>query len=201
MIDPANITNYNPTDAELEEQILFWICAAGKNGTTAARCLEKFLNLTSYYDYKDVTPFNIIRLVLATKSPKPLAEIMKEAGIGCYNHKARTFHQLVHADIDLRSCAPEELEQIYGIGMKTSRCFILHTRKNAQVAGLDTHMLKHLKVMGVRKVPKTTPGSKKVYLRLEKKVLKFAKRMGFTPAEYDLAVWNKYSVKSTSGGK
>ena len=126
---------------------------------------------------------------------------MKEAGIGCYNHKAMTFHQLVHADIDLRTCAPEELEQIYGIGMKTSRCFILHTRKDAQVAGLDTHMLKHLKAMGVRKVPKTTPGSRKVYLRLEKKVLKFAKRMGFTPAEYDLAVWNKYKVSSKKGGQ
>jgi len=193
MIDPANITNYKLTDAELEEHLLFWICAAGKNGTTAARCLEKLLSSTTY---NNKSPFGVIREIINTKVPKPLTELMKWAGIGCYTHKARTFHQLVHSDIDLKTCSSEELEQIYGIGMKTSRCFILHTRKNAQVAGLDTHMLKHLKAMGVKKVPKSTPASKKTYLRLEKKVLKFAKRMGFTPAEYDLAIWNKYKVQN-----
>jgi len=193
MIDPTNITNYDLSYAELEERILFWVCAAGKNGTTAARCLEKLLSAVTH---NNASPFLIIRQVISTKEPMPLADLMKWAGIGCYTHKAWTFHQLVHADLNLRTCTADELEEIYGIGMKTSRCFILHSRRNAQVAGLDTHMLKHLKVMGVRRVPKATPGSKKMYLRLESKVLKFANRMGFTPAEYDLAVWNKYKVES-----
>jgi len=193
MIDPAHITNYDLSVPELEEYILFWVCAAGKNGTTASRCLEKLLSAITY---NNRSPFLTIREVLSTEEPKPLVELMKWAGIGCYTHKARTFDELVHSQINLRTCTPEELEEIYGIGMKTSRCFILHTRRNTQVAGLDTHMLKHLKTMGVRGVPKSTPGSKKLYTRLEKKVLKLADRLGFTPAEYDLAVWNKYKVKS-----
>jgi hypothetical protein len=47
MINPTNITNYNLTTAELEEHLLFWVCAAGKNGVVAASNLDKFLkNLT-----------------------------------------------------------------------------------------------------------------------------------------------------------
>ena len=60
MIDPNGITNYNLTDEQLEEHILFWVCAAGKNGTTAARCLDKFLETLGRT--KDFSPFQLIRL-------------------------------------------------------------------------------------------------------------------------------------------
>ena len=192
MIDPANITNYDLSDAELEEHLLFWVCAAGKNGTTAARCLEKLLSAITF---NSITPFYAIKLVADTNVPKPLLELLKWAGIGCYTHKARTFKELVNKKLDLRTCTTDELEDVYGIGMKTSRCFLLHTRKNVQVAGLDTHMLRHLTNLGISRVPKSTPASKKQYLRLENQVLKLAKEAGMSPAEYDLMIWNKYKVK------
>ena len=192
MIDPADITNYNLPDSGLEEHLLFWVCAAGKNGTVAARNLEKLLSATTY---NNISPFQIIRKVLDTNIPTPLVDLMKWAGIGCYNHKARTFTELVNSNLDLRTCTVEDLESIYGIGMKTARCFILHTRKDAQVAGLDTHMLKHLTNLGISRVPKSTPGTKKLYVRLENEVLKLAKKAGLSPAEYDLQVWNKYKVR------
>ena len=197
MIDPATITNYGLSDPELEEHILFWVCAAGKNGTTAARCLEKLLSAITF---NQQSPFQIIRLVLSTKEPEPLPDLMKWAGIGCYNHKARTFEELVHSKLNLRTCTPDDLEKIYGIGMKTSRCFILHSRRNAQVAGLDTHMLKYLTNLGISRVPKSTPGSKKLYKYLENEVLKLAREKGMTPAEFDLFVWNQYKIKSEPQG-
>lgn len=192
MIDPTNITNYNLTDEELEEHILFWVCAAGKNGTTAARSLDKLLSII-VYDGR--SPFEAIRYICNCAGINiPL--MMKDVGIGCYKHKSRTFYELAHSDLNLRTCAPEDFEKIYGIGRKTSRCFILHSRKDAQCAGLDTHMLKHLRAVGVENVPEQTPASKKQYERLEKEVLKLANGAGMSPADYDLKVWNSYSVKT-----
>ena len=197
MIDPSNITNYNLTDVELEEHILFWVTAAGKNGRTAARCLEKFMVDTAA-KYQNNTPFAAI---LKTKSLFDLPEKLKSCGIGCYNNKARSFYELAVAKftnkLDLKTCSTEELEKIYGIGMKTSRCFILHSRKGARLSGLDTHMLKHLREVGIEDVPKSTPSSKKKYLILEQEVLRLSDEAGMSPADYDLEIWNTYSI----GGK
>lgn len=190
MIDPSNITNYELTDKELEEVLLFWICAAGKNGTTAARLLNDLLIDVHADTYG---PFNAFKLY---NSIELIALELKEHGIGCYNHKARTIYEIVNSDLNLRNCTSEDLEKIYGIGMKTSRCFLIHSRKNSQYAGLDTHMLKHLRAKGISDVPKTTPSSKKQYKRLELEVLRLSKETGKTPAQYDLDIWNKYSIKS-----
>ena len=89
----------------------------------------------------------------------------------------------------------EDLEKIHGVGMKTSRCFILHSRKDAQYAGLDTHMLKFLRSKGID-APMSTPSSKKQYLTLEKYVLYYAQLAKRSPADFDLEIWRQYSVKS-----
>jgi 3-methyladenine DNA glycosylase/8-oxoguanine DNA glycosylase len=188
MIDPEKITEYDPPVKRLEELMLFWICAAGKNGHTAARCLDSLLK--SIDDKKGRSPFELVR-----RTPG-LPELMKIHGIGCYNSKARTFKEIARSGLDLKTCTTEELEAIHGIGMKTSRCFIMHSRRDANCAGLDTHILKHLRAKGVKNVPKATPGTKKEYLRLEKEMLKLIKKSGMSAADYDLMIWNKYSVKS-----
>lgn len=193
MIDPCNITNYDLTDNELEERLLFWICAAGKNGKTAAKCLDNLLN--RIWPMRNCgSPAGAI---FKTVSLFDLPQIVKECGIGCYNSKARSFIELSIAllrGLNLRTCSAEDLEKIYGIGMKTSRCFILHSRRDAQYAGLDTHMLKFLRSMGIS-APVSTPNSKKQYLTLEKYVLYFAKLSGMSPSDFDLMVWNSYANK------
>lgn len=200
MINPEKVTNYRLSDRQLEEFILFWVCAAGKNGRTAARCLEKFLRSQRAF-YDNSSPFIA---VLKAHGKYNLPQLLKECGIGCYNSKAKTFFELAIAkykgELDLRTCTPSDLETIHGIGPKTARCFILHSRKNAQVAGLDTHMLKHLRALGYPDIPKTTPTGKK-YLTIENYVLSLAKEAGMSPADYDLMIWNKYSVKSIPGRK
>ena len=194
MIDPSKITIYNATDGELEELILFWVCAAGKNGRTAARCLDKFLKLIGEPYGKHMDSISKVY---------NLPKLLQLCGIGCYNSKAKSFLQLatecISGRLNLRTCTAEDLEKIHGIGMKTSRCFILHSRPDARYAGLDTHVLKHLKINGVGNVPKSTPGTKKEYLRLEKEFLRLADEVGMLPSRYDLMIWNKYSAKSTPG--
>lgn len=184
MIDPANITNYNLTSVELEEHILFWVCAAGKNGRTAARCLDSLL--------KDVKGYQAPLNTIAKSGYDCLAPLLKRHGIGCYNSKARTMWELANSNLDLRTCSAEDLEKIYGIGMKTSRCFIMHSRPDTKYAGLDTHILKFLRSRGVP-APKSTPTNRKKYLELERKFLTFAEESGKMVAELDLEIWNYYS--------
>jgi thermostable 8-oxoguanine DNA glycosylase len=195
MVNPEKITKYNLSDRQLEEYALFWICAAGKNGRTAAKCLHKLLQITEADFYG---PLNSIHRAHKTRD---LPELMKSCGIGCYNSKAKSFTELSYAvltgKLDLRTCSADDLEKIHGIGMKTSRCFIMHSRKGARYAGLDTHILKYLRACSVENVPKSTPSSKKEYLRLEQEFLKLADFNKMEPADLDLVVWNQYSVKST----
>ncbi len=193
MIDPEHITKYNLNEKELQESILFWVCAAGKNGRTAAKCCDKFLNLIGANEI--YLPFTVIQGLPKESLPK----ILKSCGIGCYTFKARTMWELAYSNLDLKTCKASDLEKIYGIGMKTSRCFILHSRKGARYAGLDTHLLKFLRGLG-HDAPKSTPTGKK-YLELEQIFLKYADKLGKTPADLDLEIWNKYSVKPLTNGK
>jgi len=193
MINPETITNYNQTDAQLEEFILFWVCAAGKNGRTAARCLDNLL--WKLRDNFSGTPFQLLRRADHLMN---LPALLQFSGIGCFNAKARSFRELIWSDIDLKTCTVDDLESIYGIGMKTARCFLIHSREGIRLAGIDTHLLKHLKAVGVENVPSSTPGNKKEYLRLEQEFLRLADEAGKEPAVFDLEIWNRYSVKSTA---
>ena len=188
MIDPSNITNYSLNDWQLEETILFWILAAGKNGTRAARCLEE---LISYVWVPNHSPFDLLRPF----KHEGISHMLKECKSGCHNLKSRTIVELINKNLNLKTCTPDDLESIFGIGRKTSRCFIIHTRKGARYAGLDTHILKFLKAEGVPNVPKSTPSSNKEYLRLEQSFLNLADKNNISPADFDLQIWNKYAVK------
>ena len=130
MIDPEQVTHYNQTDKELEEFILFWVCAAGKNGKTAARCLDTLLRHMNAYE---IGPFNAIKIWGYWEHPiteEGWPELLRDCGIGCYKSKCMTMFQLATSDLNLRTCPASDLEEIYGIGPKTARCFIMHSRKN-----------------------------------------------------------------------
>lgn len=183
MIDPTKITKFDCTDYELQEVLLFWVCAAGKNAKNAARGLEAVLQLLITSRWK--TPFEAIR------SAVDLPEILRLNGIGCFNHKAKTFSQLANSKLNLRTCTVADLEKIHGIGPKTARCFLIHSRKDAKCAGLDTHILHYMRDLGYD-VPKTTPTGKR-YLKIENEFLKLVDRSGLSIAELDLLIWNVYS--------
>jgi hypothetical protein len=129
MIDPTNMTNYERDDWELEEMIFFCVCVAGKNAMTTARGLESFLSVASFAAFVDDEPpwmpFKAIDWLFSHGIN--VAVLLKDAGIGCYNHRAQTFRELIKSDFDLKTCTVDDLETVKGIGMKTSRFFILHS--------------------------------------------------------------------------
>ncbi len=188
MIDPTKITDYDRTVPELEELLLFCIAVAGKNATTTAKNLETLLEYGRGVAHgTEVTPFQAINCI---DKYEELPEVMKSYGFGCYNLKARGFLEALNSKLNLKTCTVEDLEAIAGIGMKTARFFILHTRKDARIACLDTHVLQWLSYYTGYDVPKQTPTRKK-YLELEQVFLKLADLMKTRPAVLDLAIWNR----------
>lgn len=183
MIDPSNVTNYNRNRFELEEFALFSVIAAGKVAKIQAAKLDSFLNLCESLLY---TPFQYVQSLVTTDMLLPMLQTHK---IGQYARVCRAFKDV--SQLDVKTCTIAQLEACYGIGPKTARFFILHTRPNQQIAAIDTHILKFLRSQNVKKVPKSTPVGKD-YERLENIFLSLVPK-GKTVAQFDLEIWNKYA--------
>lgn len=181
-VDSSKITEYNASNNKLEALIIFWILAAGKTAKGAERILGELVKFP-------LSPFYQINHY---KSPEELSIKLKELGCGCHGLKGKSIWSIANSGLDLNSCTISDLELIPGIGKKTSRAFVVHSRKNAQHAIIDTHILKFLQSEKVKNVPKSTPGSKKEYERLEQEFLQICKNRNRIPAEYDLEIWKSY---------
>jgi thermostable 8-oxoguanine DNA glycosylase len=187
MITPDKITNYNRTQAELEEFLMFSIMVAGKKANQTAKKLDSFLSSMNSFNFKG-SPFEFIEHLDKKNLLLPTITFHK---IGQYNRIQKAFEGILQFKGKLNSVKVSELESIKGIGPKTARFFVLHSRKNTKLAVLDTHILHWLRDHGVD-APVSTPNTKK-YLPLERKFLWYAAVYGITPAELDLQIWNQYS--------
>lgn len=185
MIDPTRITNFNRSNDSLEELILFCIAVAGKNATVTSKNLDKLLNF-GFEQFKG-SPFQIIKKLDETYY---LEDVLKNFGFGCYKVKSKGFSEIANSNLNLRTCTVLDLESIHGIGMKSARFFILHSRENANVACLDTHVLQWLRSYSGLIVPKQTPARKK-YIELETVFLNVCNVLKMHPAKLDLKIWNK----------
>lgn len=197
MIDPSKVTNYNRSYEELEEFLLFSIVVAGKNAYQQAKKLDQFLSRWRKNGY---SPFDAIRTM---DMDGTLIDFLKQVKMGQYqristafrgvakffrNDEGERYHPIYEVKI-------KHLECIKGIGMKTARFFVMHSRPDQQVACLDTHILRWLGVQGYE-VPNTTPSGDK-YLALEKVFLDYCNKLGMLPADLDLKIWNEAQSKKS----
>lgn len=190
MVDPTRITNFDRTDDELEELILFCPAVAAKPAKEIAAKIDKFL----LCEQAKVSPFEKVRRMAKAHS---LMLNLQYSRLGKYGLLSKCYRRLAACDIDLRVCSVSELEAFDGIGPKTARFFVLHTRPKQRIACLDTHVLAYLRSLG-HDIPKGTPTGKR-YLQIEKIFLDYADASGKTPADLDLAIWNEMSKRSGTG--
>ena len=189
MITPTTITNYNRTEAELEEFLMFAILVAGKGAEQQAKKLESFIN--PEHKHPDVSPFDYLHYLFGTNKIR-LRNVMRHHKLGQYNRLEWAFSGILAYQGHLKTISIEQLESVYGIGSKTARFFVLHSRADAKVACLDTHILKWLNEKGY-KVPKATPPKNK-YKEIEKLFLQEAINHQMTPADLDLQIWKSYAI-------
>ena len=183
MVDPVNCTDFSRDQYSLEEFAVFCVCVANKTAKVIAPAVHRLLT-----SLPGETPFEKLRKPRLTR----LVSLIVKHGMGCQTMKGRGLYELSRKGLDLRTCSVQDLESVYGIGQKTSRYFILHTRQDQNCIPLDTHMLKFLRDKGIE-CPTSAPSSAKRYAELEAHALKFAKERAMTPAEFDLTVWRHYS--------
>jgi len=181
MIDTDKFTDYDRTDAELEEFFLFCAIVSGKDAKAQAGVLNDFLSVVF-----GRSPFDKVRRLIRGGM---LVEHLKECRVAQHNRIAKLFEEVL--DTDLRSCTVDDLEALKGCSPKTARLFLMHTRPNQKMAAIDTHVLKHLARLNI-KVPKATPPAGPTYRRLEADFIRLAEAADMEVAEYDIMVWKQF---------
>lgn len=170
------------SDRELQLRILFAITVAGKSAKHAEGAIKRLFGALPF-------PMEAIETWIETGQ---LEKRLRDARTGNYGKLTKAFSELApkvnSGEIDLRTCSVDDLEQIHGIGPKTSRFFITWTRPNARHAVLDVHILRWLSKRG-HDVPAATPASRKRYAEIERLFLRLADELGTSPRELDAAIW------------
>jgi thermostable 8-oxoguanine DNA glycosylase len=199
MIDPYNITNYNRTQNELEEFLLFCIVVAGKTAYIQAQKLNEFLSSVNsrLMMPENINPFQTLK---SADQHGILFEEIKKAKLGQYKKINSGFKYIVEKEYNLNRMTPDILEKIPGVGMKTSRFFLLHSDifYKDKIAVLDTHILKFIKENIDERAPKSTPVIPLTYRYWEDLFLKWCGNMNKDTAEFDLETWKSYARKAKS---
>lgn len=183
LIDPKNITNYSRTDSELETFWLFCLFVAGKNSDTASIKLSQFLEDMTPWD----TPFGYLQQI-------DIHNKLLSIKSGQYTRLSKAIEQSI--DLDLRNCDLDDLTNVYGVGPKTARFFLLHTRENCEYAVLDTHILKWIRNhSGYEDAPRDTPQNKQEYEKWSSIGISLMRESypDLSLADIDLLIWTEVS--------
>jgi len=194
MINPYQITNYNRRSSELEEFLLFCIVVAGKTAYIQAQKLEDFLVSVNkrLMMPKNINPFQTLK---SAEQHGILMEEILKAKLGQYKKIYSGFKYICSNQYDLNKMTPELLEKIPGVGMKTSRFFLLHSDSfySDKIAILDTHILKFIKENIDDKAPKSTPTIRVTYKYWEDRFLFWCEQNNKNVADFDLEVWKSFA--------
>ena len=97
---------------------------------------------------------------------------------------------------DLQKVTLNRLLLVAGIGLKTARFFLSHSREDFDEPMLDTHILQFLRDNGYRHAPKSTPSNLGVYNYYANIFKMFARVSGKSVTDLDLEIWKQYSKTS-----
>jgi hypothetical protein len=197
MINPAQVTDYNRTQSELQEFLLFCINVSGKKSAVEAPKLEVFLErvrgITGHSKpFDGMTKLYFTRPDRHNRDDNRLLEIMHWAAISPYKQRYNSYCDVLKLG-DLRTVSLTRLLQVRGIGLKTARFFLSHSREDFDEPMLDTHILRFLRDQGYKDAPKSTPQNVGIYNYYANVFKMFARTLGKSVTDLDLEIWKQYS--------
>ena len=210
-IDPLNITDFERNDFSLQSFFLFAVAVAGKpSGITAEKInsmvelfMESWVENPAYQEgHLDVPDGPLKHLIDLTTECiwwddiSPAGRNLRHIKLGKYKQWDKLLEwfgfEVRDANYFLRTATLEQLLEIPGVGDKTARFFLLHSRRGEEVVPLDTHILKFVGKT-FSDCPKITPRGR-AYNFWEERAKRLFKREIETNnyssfAEVDLAIW------------
>ena len=215
-IDPLNITDFERNDFSLQSFFLFAVAVAGKpSGITAEKInsmvelfMESWVENPAYQEgHLDVPDGPLKHLIDLTTECiwwddiSPAGRNLRHIKLGKYKQWDKLLEwfgfEVRDANYFLRTATLEQLLEIPGVGDKTARFFLLHSRKGEEVVPLDTHILKFVGKT-FSDCPKITPRGR-AYNFWEERAKRLFKREIETNnyssfAEVDLAIWKSGNI-------
>lgn len=184
-IAPTAITNFNRTQDELETFWIFSILVAGKDSDITSRKVGQLLSRRD-----TLTPFQYLR-----ENENVIHNLLVANKVGQYGRIERALRESLN--LDLRTASLADLMNVFGVGPKSARFFMLHSREHCDCAVLDVHILRWMRKRGVE-TPEQTPSGKK-YLELERIFLSLARAEfpNVPTAQVDLLIWATESGRIT----
>lgn len=196
MIIPTAVTKYDRCTLELLEFAIFCVCVAGKNSDQTAKKVDALWNDADFFA-------GLWGQVLLRPSNDACHELyvdfikqkLQKHKVGQYQRLSRVIFWLNQQRFNLNHVRFNELVDIKGIGPKTAAFFILHTRRDAVVPVIDTHICKY---MAEKDFDMRVTSSLPKYLENARLVVSAIKHdfPHMTLAEADLTIWKKYSGRS-----
>ena len=195
-IDPTQITKFDRTQAELEWFLLFCISTAGKNATVTAKKINDGIDFTHRVKrFQSMGIYSIgcsdtmaINYEYCADWMVDFAQVVK---LGKYDlirkSSENIFKNEIHKRLD--TVTLEELLEIPGVGNKTARFFLMHSRPGFTGAVIDTHIHGWLEKVCQSELPKPTTDAK--YKSLERLWLSMTEVFfpGLPLHVADLATW------------
>ena len=173
---------------EKEYFLIFSIIVAGRNAKMAVEKTWRLLEFT----WGEETPFDLIKHYIDHNT---LTQKLKSLKIGQYTRIEKALKDIINLNVE--TCTLDDLLACHGVGNKTARFFLLNTRKDAEYAVLDTHVLKWLNSLfgNWMSVPKSTPTSGSRYALWEYKAIQAMKKEypERTLAQADFEIWKTFA--------
>ena len=187
-----DFTKHLPTHCsdkyEKEYFLIFSVIVAGRNAKMAVEKTWRLLEFT----WGEETPFDLIKHYIDHNT---LTQKLKSLKIGQYTRIEKALRDIINLNVE--TCTLDDLLACHGVGNKTARFFLLNTRKNAEYAVLDTHVLKWLNNLlgNWRSVPKSTPTSESRYALWEYEAIQAMKQEypERTLAQEDFEIWKTFA--------
>lgn len=172
-------------EKKIFEELVFCLLTPQTKALDCARAVNllKEKNLLFYGKKEEISKvINFIRF----KNHK--AEyIVRARGIFFKNGKG-SLGQFLNSFEDEKTLREELVKKIKGLGLKEASHFLRNIGRSENLIIIDRHILRcALKYKIIRKIPKNL--SRKNYLKMEEKILKFSRKYNIPPNHLDFLFW------------